>query len=85
MPADSAFPALGTLVAGLTEVAYQEGVAAEIVDVTQLEFAMPIELAVDVSGAAMTVRASPPTQTIRTSVMPVFHGLFLRLAVDPHD
>ncbi len=51
--------------------------------VDALKVTMPIELSIDVDNTgAVTVNGSAPTQTVETTIMPVFHRVRMRLTVD---
>ena len=72
---------LGDLVLHFCDVARVEGVELEgALPVRALALELPVELAVerDASGA-LAVLASPPSQRVATSVLPVFHRMAVRI------
>ncbi|BAY95257.1 MULTISPECIES: hypothetical protein [unclassified Tolypothrix] len=54
--------------------------------IAQLTVDMPIELKVTVNNdGTVNLKASPPTQMVKTSVMPVFHQMQLRIVREDGD
>ena len=55
---------------------------------SSIELDLPLELDVesdDAAGLVHAVRASPPTQHVRTTVMPVFHRLRVRVVAEGEE
>ncbi len=72
-------PALGRFVADLLSLDPDEDGG----HVAALTIAMPVELdALALGDRVLALGASPPTQRIATSVLPVFHGLRITLMAD---
>ena len=60
---------------GLAPEGYAEGLYVE-----RLQMALPFEIQVDVDDAGhVRVAGAPPTQTIRTTIMPVLHSMTLHV------
>lgn len=54
-----------------------------VMTIEQLTVDMPIELKVTVNNdGKVNIKGSPPTQLVKTTVMPVFHQMRLRIVKD---
>jgi len=75
-------PPLGRFVADLLALEPADG----SMQMTAITVAMPVELDVlSGGGRVLALGASPPTQAIETSVLPVFHQLRVTLVADGFD
>jgi hypothetical protein len=58
------------------------GLEEETLDLTELTLELPIELQLGRTGEGLDLGASPPTQRIETTVLPVFHRLRVTFAAE---
>ena len=77
-------PPLEELVAALAGAAIVDPVSAgeEMILVSEIKVDLPIELNLLQESGAWQIDASPPTQKIETTVMPVWHRVRLTVSVD---
>jgi hypothetical protein len=74
---DEVLPRLAEFLGGMLAL---DRAASDAVLVDRLEFDLPVELDLQMAPAGgLTLGASPPTQWIATTVMPVFHRMRLRI------
>jgi hypothetical protein len=72
-------PPLGSFIADILALDAADDGAA----IASMTIAMPIELDVtNGGGAVLALGASPPTQQIETTILPVFHHLQFTLVAD---
>jgi hypothetical protein len=65
------------------EESLEEAIWGHRLTVDALKLNMPVELRVDIDeGGNVVVKGSAPTQTVETTVMPVFHRIRLCLEID---
>ena len=77
-------PALMELVSDLADAASVDPVSAgdEMILVSEIKVDLPIELNLLEESGVWQIDASPPTQKIETTVMPVWHRVRLTVSVD---
>lgn len=76
-------PTLGTLVGELAGAAsvFPEA-AGEALLVSELVLDLPVEIEMTDEGGQWRIEATPPTQLVDTSVLPVWHRMQLRVSLD---
>ena len=81
-PADR-LPALAEFLADLAGAASVDPdfAGAETLSISEIKIDLPIELNLLEESGAWQLDASPPTQKIETSIMPVWHRVRLRVMV----
>ena len=73
-------PSVGELVTSFVAAPEVGSEDTVIMRVESLEFDLPVEIEASMDGAAIVaIGISPPTQIVRTTVMPVFHRLRLTI------
>lgn len=83
MHEEDVFPPLEELVAAWTGgIADATEEAGGAIYVTDLGVELPVEFQLVTDGDALRLHASPPTQKIETTVLPVWHALRVRYVLE---
>jgi hypothetical protein len=75
-------PPLAELLGGFADLDGDEEPAADAATVERVTVSLPFELEMWRQGAALDLRASPPTQKIETTILPVWHRLTVTIALE---